>query len=169
MYKSKINNMTPVAVPTWGKMTSTDEKGNTEWWYVEIACWVNITVTEGYEEDPDVYDMITGGFLETEKGVGIALIHDGGSTENLFDHFTTKEPAYMDCVDAKDGSDVVKATRSDKFAPVSREALIDALKRSKGNKKIAAKLLGINRTAIFRIIKKQGLTDEYIKPYKTKN
>ena len=55
--------------------------------------------------------------------------------------------------------------KPNRFAPVLKEDLVAALKKARGNKKIAAKLLGINRTTIFRIIDKYGLKDEYIKEY----
>lgn len=168
----RIVNISPVSRPTWAKMCNTTRDPETgyitadkdDWWYVEVVQWANVVCTNGPDES-DEYPAIFGCYMETEEGVGIAFVE---VYEDGFLTYTTEEPAYMDCVGAKDGSDVKKVTRSDKYAPVTKESLIAALEKSKGNKKIAAKLLGIHRGTIFKVIKKYGLTDAYIKPYKTK-
>lgn len=167
----RIINISPVSRPTWAKMCSTMINPKTgfitgnedDWWYVEIVQWANVVYT--LDDDDTEYPAIFGCFMATDVGEGIDFVE---KHEDSFLIYTTEEPAYMDCVDAKDGSDVKKATRSDKFTPVDKDDLIAALERAKGNKTVAAKLLGINRTTIFNVISKYGLKDKYIKQYKSR-
>lgn len=169
----RIVNTSPVSRPTWAKMCNTKRDPETgyisgdedDWRYVEVVQWANIVYVHEHDADGEEFPAIFGCYMETIPGYGLEFVE---MAKEGFLTYTTEEPAYMDCVDAKDGSDVKKATRSDKFAPVSKEDLIAALDRSKGNKTVAAKLLGINRTTIFNVIKKYELGDKYIKPYKNR-
>lgn len=168
----RIVNISPVSRPTWAKMCNTTKDPETgyispnrdDWWYVEIVQWANVVYIND-ASDGEECPAIFGCYMSTDDGMGIEFVEPN---EDMFLHYTTEEPAYMDCVDAKDGSDVKKVNRSDKYAPVTKESLIDALERAKGNKTVAAKLLGINRTTIFNVIKKHGLKDSYVKTYKTR-
>lgn len=164
----RIINTSPVSRPTWAKMcnvvtdpkTGRNKRDENDWWYVEVVQWANVIYKHG---DGREFPAIFGCYMETELGYGLEFVE---IHEDSFLTYTTEEPAYMDCTDASDGSDVKKAVRSEKFAPVAKEDLINALDRAKGNKKIAAKLLGIHRGTIFRLIDKYELRDQYVK---TKN
>ena len=166
MEVKQIISISPVSRPTWAKMCtavkSPDhilwDRDEDDWWYVEVVQWANVIWRE---DNGDEYPAIFGCCMATEANVGLDFVE----TYEGFLTYTTEQPAYMDCVDARDGSDIKKTVRSDRFAPVLKEDLVAALKKARGNKKIAAKLLGINRTTIFRIIDKYGLKDGYIKEY----
>jgi len=167
----QIINLSAVSRPTWAKMCNSIKTENgdivkdpDDWWYVEVVQWANVIWSD--DNDEEEYPAVFGCYMEAEEdggGIEFVELHDNNHL-----HYTTEEPAYMDCVDIKDGSGVKKLTRSDKYAPVSKEELISAIDRAKGNKKIAAKLLGINRVTIFNVINRHGLRDRYIKPYKRK-
>jgi len=160
----QIISISPVSRPTWAKMCTTIEDSNgclkqntSDWWYVEVVQWANvICIDDGIE-----YPAIFGYYMESEcDGGGLDFV-EKWTCGHL--HYTTQEPAYMDCVD---GGDVEKVIRSEKFSSVAEEDLIAALDRAKGNKTIAARLLGVHRATIFNVISKYGLKDKYIRPYK---
>jgi DNA-binding NtrC family response regulator len=134
-----------------------------DWWYVEIVQWANVIWFDDNDKEEDI-PAVFGCYMEPEEyGGGIDFVE---IWDDRHLHYTTEEPAYMDCVDIKDGSGVKKSTRSDKYAPISKEELIAAIDRAKGNKQIAAKLLGIHRATLFNVINRYELRDQYIKPYK---
>lgn len=159
----EVINLCPVAKPTWAKMCNVENadgipvQNKEDWWYVEIHFWANVWYADPDPEDR--YNAVFGAYAEDESGGGgIDFVEAQGHS---FLHYTTEQPPYLDCIKVPKGEAVKSVIRTDKYAPVTEEALINALERAKGNKKVTAKLLGVHRATVFKKIKDFGLTEKY--------
>ena len=65
-------------------------------------------------------------------------------------------------LDVKDSTAMAVATGKMTLDDMERTAIITAIRRSKGNKTEAAKILGITRRMIYSRMKKLGLSEEHI-------